>query len=158
MRQNQSSINHQNLTCQILIVSGGFGKDLRHYLKNYMENSVVHPVIKPCASNSEVVDTVITNKNSFNKQDILIFWLTENISYHFHQLHSGFVHTNFSVRTTPYFSSSSDHNDEIQSNLSLFKEVQPVRGSLNYIMVKSNYCGAFHGTNRNCSTPPCQNI
>lgn len=152
---HQNNPTHKISKGKILIVSGEFGKDLVHNLQNYMREWRVNSILKPHATNTELVDTAIVSSRNFTKQDILIFWPNEYINCHINKLYSSLTHTNFLILSTPYVSKSYDFNERVyHSNLSLFKSVRELTGNLkcvidiNSILIKSNYTHNIHRINR----------
>lgn len=109
---------------KLLLVAGGFGRDLVHFLGEQCRHTYqLQAVLKPNSSNSELVDTALKNSKHFTKEDVVMIWpfnLSTDLIDKFLMKTS---HTNGLILTRPYGHRISDNNFIYESNLSLYKQI-----------------------------------
>lgn len=140
---------------KLLLITGHHGRELVHYLRRYVDNIAVSSIIKPNASNAELLETAISNTKLYTKNDIIILWPNVNCSWMSNSLTSKLSHTNFIILSTPYRFDYSALNEKIYfSNLSLFMKTHANTGNLNNlleinsILRSSNYKRDGFGINK----------
>lgn len=161
--QNNRNINQSSGTVEsskdqlrnILLVAGYHGKNLVSFIISHMGKCTVTSIIKPHASNKELIDSAISNSKYFSKNDVVLMWPNNVNRTHFQDLNLRLKHTNFIILSSPYRYDNQERNDKIfHDNLTLNKMVHLATGNLkqvinvNAILRKSNYCpGGYHINN-----------
>lgn len=132
---------------RILLVAGNHGKQLAQLIHRHISGKgFIHSILKPNATEGELVKTILQNSANFTKNDAVIFWPNkissnlENILLHTQQ------HTNTIIMTEPYRYDREYLNQAIYiRNLTLIKKLHHtgVRSAnllkCNSILRKSNY-------------------
>lgn len=135
----------ENKLSKVLLVSGSHGKDLVHFLRRHLETFSTFSIVKPNASNSELLKTVTANAKYFTKEDIILFWPNINSSWLLRNLCSELTHTNFIIINTPNDFRLHLNEKIYQSNIALYKKVHELQGNLTHVfnvnsfLRKSNY-------------------
>lgn len=132
---------------QILFVSGNHGKGMiKLLISRACDKYFVQSIIKPNATNDELLQTAINNSSYFTPQDIVILWC-DKINNHIHnKILTHFENTRLLILTEPYRYDISGINDVIyQNNLKLLEVITKLKSSnkivldCNNSLRKSNY-------------------
>lgn len=137
----------QKIRNKILLVAGKHGRGLLKYLiPGADENYTVQSILKPNATNAELLETAVNNSVGFNMQDVVILWYDKTRHFSEYKWWSNFKHTRLIILTEPYRYDIDGTNDIIyDSNLRLFQEIMKLKSPVikvlecNHILKKSNY-------------------
>lgn len=132
---------------KVTLVSGNHGKDLANILTRYLDAEFsVFSIIKPDASNNELVETAFSLSKDLTKNDFMVFWPNVNSSQLSNNLMYRLKHTNVMILTSPSRYDLPELNENIySSNLSLYKNIHSSWGNLtsllnvDKILRRSNY-------------------
>lgn len=131
----KASVCRSHRQNNLLLITGYHGRELVHYLRRYVDTFSVNSIIKPYATNSELLETAISNAKFYSKNDIIVLWPNVNCTWMLNSLVDKLSHTNFIVLSTPYRFDFSALNERIyMSNLSLFKTTHAKTGNLNNLL------------------------
>lgn len=123
----------------LILIAGDQGKELVHFLRDYVTDFSVSSIIKTNATNHELVLTAIKYSRHLSNEDYLVLWPNENSSHLFEKLHSHLIHKNFFILNTPNRYDSVILNKKIyHSNLSLDKKVYNTMGNLDCLINVNN--------------------
>lgn len=121
--------DNQSYRKQVLFVSGNHGKGMIKFLiSRESDKYSVQSIIKPNATNDELLKTAISNSLYFTPYDIVILWC-DKINNHLHnKVLSHFENTRLLILTEPYRYDIPGINDIIyQNNLKLLEVITKLK-------------------------------
>lgn len=138
--------NHSNRK-QILFVSGNHGKGMIKFLiSRSSDYYAVQSIIKPNATNDELLRTAINNSLTFTPLDIVILWCDKSNNHLHSKILTHFENTRLLILTEPYRYDIPGINDVIyQNNLKLLEVITKLKSpnkvvlECNNSLRKSNY-------------------
>lgn len=116
---------------KICLVATHDGKDLVHFLANYLNDYSIQSIIKSNATNYELTQTAISLSKTLNKNDYLVIWPVGNNTFPVQGVCYNLCHTNLLILSTPERLDNTHENEKIyQSNLSLCRTIHSTMGNL----------------------------